>query len=151
MTSQEAAVRDLLGIGMEDDLHAAVREVAFTDTLTGLPNERAFCRERALRPDAAVTIIDLDGFKRVNDTFGHNAGDEILCHVARRLRASLRSGDFLARLHGDEFVILSDAKDGPALASRFKAPGLPAVGVSAGTATSFEDADRRMYDRKRAA
>jgi predicted signal transduction protein with EAL and GGDEF domain len=149
MTKQELKVRDLLGLGLEDDLLDAVREVAFKDELTGLPNERAFRRELERRPDAAITVIDLDGFKRVNDDFGHEAGDEILKHVAKRLRKSLRASDFLARLHGDEFVILSDAQDAPALARRLKAPGLPAVGVCAGTGSTFEAADRRMYDMKR--
>jgi GGDEF domain-containing protein len=151
VTSTEAAVRDFLGIGLDADLLGEVQRVAFTDELTGLPNRRAFERERAARPGAVVTVIDLDGFKRVNDDFGHEAGDEILRHVARRLRASLRRGDFLARLGGDEFVILSDAKDAPALARRFHARGLPAVGCSAGTATTFEAADRRMYGAKRSA
>jgi GGDEF domain-containing protein len=151
MTSQERRVRELLGIGLDADLHEAVLEVAFTDTLTGLPNERAFRAERERRPDAVVTVIDLDGFKRINDEFGHAAGDEILKHVARRLRSTIRATDFVARLHGDEFVILSDAADAPALARRMQARGLPPVGVSVGSGSTFEEADRRMYDAKAAA
>jgi GGDEF domain-containing protein len=151
MSPQERRMRALLGLDLADDLLDAVKQLrddAYTDELTGLPNRRAFERERERRPEAVVTVIDLDGFKRVNDDFGHEAGDEILRHVARRLRASLRRGDFLARLGGDEFVILSDAVDAPALAKRFQAKGLPSVGVSAGTARTFEAADRRMYDAK---
>jgi GGDEF domain-containing protein len=151
MTTTEKNLRKFLGLDLEADLLSAVRDLhedAYTDKLTGLPNERAFERERTRRPEAAVTVIDLDGFKAVNDKHGHEAGDVILKHAAKRLRASLRAGDFLARLHGDEFVILSDAKDAPALARRFQAKGLPAVGVSAGTAGSFAEADQAMYEAK---
>ncbi len=87
---------------------------AFHDTLTGLPNrslfhdrlEQALARqERDLKP-LAVLLVDLDGFKTVNDSLGHAAGDELLKFVASSLRAGLRPGDTAARLGGDEFAVL---------------------------------------------
>src|ERR1700722_9558796 len=74
---------------------------------------------------AAVIFADLDRFKTVNDLYGHGVGDELLVAVARRLSATLRAGDTLARLSGDEFVILCEDLDGAAhvdvIASRIEA------------------------------
>ena len=91
------------------------------DPLTGLPN-RALLEDRlsrslaGLRRDlASVTVVflDLDGFKAVNDTYGHGAGDAVLVEVARRLRQVTRDVDTVARLGGDEFVLVCDALDEP--------------------------------------
>ncbi|WP_371498588.1 diguanylate cyclase [Kitasatospora sp. NBC_00374] len=119
----------------------------------------------------AVLFCDLDGFKSVNDRFGHNAGDAVLIEVARRLQQVVREGDTVARMGGDEFVVLADgigreeAKD---LAGRLRNAIIPPmridnramrVGVSlgigwAGCGMSIEEvlhaADERMYDEKRA-
>ena len=91
----------------------AVREQARTDELTGLPNRRALLESgrqlmaaASARRPAALLLLDLDGFKEVNDGLGHHAGDELLRQVGPRLRAVLRSGDLLARLGGDEFAVL---------------------------------------------
>jgi diguanylate cyclase len=97
--------------------------MAFTDALTGLPNRRGLdaALARAL-PDChrermlAVYLIDLDGFKDVNDRLGHDAGDALLCVAASRLRARLRSTDAVARLGGDEFVVLAEGLQGDAQA-----------------------------------
>jgi diguanylate cyclase (GGDEF)-like protein len=89
--------------------------VARTDPLTGLPNTRSF-REaldrevaRSLREQSPISIsyIDLDNFKRINDTMGHDAGDDVLRRVGEALRRSVRAEDLAARLGGDEFAILS--------------------------------------------
>lgn len=89
--------------------------LARTDPLTGLPNRRglhAALAEGLARatPERllAVYLIDLDGFKPVNDRHGHDAGDRLLCAVAERLRKGLRTSDVVARLGGDEFVVVAE-------------------------------------------
>jgi len=87
---------------------------AFHDSLTDLPNRSLFddrlshalARTRRGNRAVAVLLLDLDGFKEINDSFGHEAGDKVLIAVAQRLRACLRPGDTVARLGGDEFTIL---------------------------------------------
>lgn len=93
---------------------------ALSDALTGLPNRRALfdALERMLAQaertssSILVGVIDLDGFKQINDHYGHQAGDEFLQQVASRLQAGLRASDMLGRMGGDEFVVISP---GPAL------------------------------------
>jgi diguanylate cyclase (GGDEF)-like protein len=106
--------------------------LALRDPLTGLPNRVLFADrlEQALARRArgeeplrlALLFVDLDGFKSVNDRFGHLAGDEVLVEVAHRLRAELRSADTVARLGGDEFTVIcegvSDPEDAMAMARR---------------------------------
>jgi diguanylate cyclase len=90
------------------------RRNAYHDHLTGLPNrallfdrlEQALARAARQRTRVGLLFLDLDGFKSVNDTLGHVAGDQLLQHVARRVRASIRAGDTACRYGGDEFVIL---------------------------------------------
>ena len=97
------------------------------DPLTGLANRAEFefrlraAHQRAMagNADFAVVMMDLDRFKRVNDTFGHAVGDRLLVDVACRLRASVRSGDLVARLGGDEFAILVFGRDVAVGAKRF--------------------------------
>jgi diguanylate cyclase (GGDEF)-like protein len=97
-----------------------IRRLAYQDSLTGLASRASFQQQidisikNATRRDEQLCLMyfDLDGFKEVNDTLGHDAGDEMLKAVARRLRATLRESDFAARLGGDEFcVILHNIKD----------------------------------------
>lgn len=95
---------------------------ASTDALTGLRNRRAFDAALADRlgagSDAIVAMIDLDRFKQVNDTHGHDIGDELLKVVAKRLRADVTGSDLVARLGGDEFAILFDVATNIADATR---------------------------------
>ncbi|MDZ7938296.1 MAG: diguanylate cyclase [Rhodoferax sp.] len=92
----------------------AIRHLAFHDTLTGLPNRRLLMErvERALATSqrkgehGALMFLDLDQFKQLNDTHGHDVGDLLLQEVARRLLQSVRAVDTVARLGGDEFVVL---------------------------------------------
>jgi len=103
------------------DAEAKIRTLAFYDKLTGLPN-RTLLQDRLShaiqlrlrsRERCAVLFIDLDAFKAINHTLGHEAGDEVLKEVANRLRASIRNSDTAARLGGDEFVILLEGFDQP--------------------------------------
>ena len=95
---------------------AELEQLADTDTLTPLPNRRAFLRrleaviQYAARHNtpAAVLYIDLDGLKRINDDYGHHAGDGVLLHLARLLTDSLRATDMVARIGGDEFGLILD-------------------------------------------
>lgn len=92
----------------------ALTHQAFTDQLTGLPNRRTLFKtlKKAMKDVQqqgwllAVIIMDLDGFKAINDTYGHEAGDLVLRHFSQRMKSSLRRTDFMARLGGDEFVLL---------------------------------------------
>ena len=164
---------------------ARIEELAFTDPLTGLPNRRGLAEQvdAAIRTacsggDAlALLFVDLDGFKTVNDRYGHAAGDELLRAVAERLRSRLRRRDLLARLGGDEFLVALPDLDRPTAAAEatrvaaelvdiLRRPlpvagrDLVVVGASVGLALYPEDgedfpallhaADLRMYDRKAA-
>ena len=97
-----------------------LQRIAHYDALTGLPNrvllsdrlQQALVQGRRRDKSVAVVYIDLDGFKAVNDTHGHDAGDALLIAVANRMKTALREGDTLARIGGDEFVaVLGDLED----------------------------------------
>ncbi|NIJ35859.1 diguanylate cyclase (GGDEF)-like protein [Sphingopyxis panaciterrae] len=98
-----------------------VLQLALHDPLTGLPNRRQF--DQALKaaleavpaaPEAhAVLLLDLNGFKKINDVHGHPVGDQVLIHVGLRLLRAAREGDLVARLGGDEFVVLARNVAGP--------------------------------------
>jgi diguanylate cyclase (GGDEF)-like protein/PAS domain S-box-containing protein len=149
---------------------------AFHDALTGLPNRALFQDrlEHALRQrgqTVGLLFVDLDHFKVVNDSLGHDAGDQLLCDVAQRLAGCLRDGDTLARLGGDEFTVLmpdiADAQVAEAVASRiesrleppFELPGqsvfvTASIGIATGVALHdrsealLRDADAAMYEAK---
>ncbi len=179
--SQLTAYANALAVALcNARLHAQVRgqaerhaHAALHDPLTGLPN-RSLLRShvdvaRGERGDVAVLLLDLDLFKPVNDTHGHEAGDEVLRVTAARLRAAVRPADVVARLGGDEFAVLvHDGAGVRGLAQRLEAVvSAPIavgavtvrVGVSIGQAlhpvdgTSFEEllraADADMYRVKR--
>ncbi len=155
---------------------------ALHDGLTGLPNralildrvEQALARARRQKTSLAVMFLDIDGFKRVNDTFGHAAGDQLLRGVAARLGAVVRDSDTVGRLGGDEFVVVveGDSLDaGPeVVAERMRdVLGEPfvlsaperlsvrtevsigiAVGVRASADELLHDADVAQYEAKAA-
>ena len=156
------------------------RDRALHDALTGLPNrvllmeriDHAVLRGRRSSKLAAVLFADLDGFKVVNDMHGHSMGDELLIAVAGRLTAVLRPGDTLARISGDEFVILCEDLEQPseidaiaarvvdAIARPFLLAGITlSITASVGIAYSgrgallssqlLQDADAAMYQAKR--
>ena len=157
-----------------------LEHLATHDTLTGLPNRflmfdrlnQLLVRAERYKVSFAILFIDLDGFKRINDSRGHDVGDLVLRGVAERLTGSLRAADTVARIGGDEFVILADAlragPDATALADKIRtAVGTPfalpggdaAVTVSIGIGLYPDDgrdaegllraADVAMYRAKR--
>jgi diguanylate cyclase (GGDEF)-like protein/PAS domain S-box-containing protein len=174
------AAANVLGTALDRAaVEDALRSQALEDPLTGLANRSYLAAhvEQAIGTAArgeelALLLLDLDRFKVVNDTLGHGAGDELLCGVADRLRATIRRGDLAARLGGDEFVVVCAGASGApheiaALASRLlEAVAAPYVvdgrelhiGASAGlvfvdgpgaTAESLlRDADVAMYRAK---
>ena len=104
----------IIDVTERKEAEEAIRNLAFVDTLTNLPNRRflldrlrqGLANSRRHGNHGALLFIDLDHFKSINDTYGHEAGDKLLCEVARRLRQSVREGDTVARLGGDEFVVM---------------------------------------------
>ena len=156
------------------------QEFALTDNLTGLPNSRYMYsffeqeRSRAERQDTPLVLMmmDLDGFKKINDTYGHHVGDDILRRTAQILRRRLRLGDTLIRYAGDEFVavlhqatpdVVVDLKQRlqtavDCFAHEVRPGRVARIGISIGHATLGDDgyaidelmevADQRMYDDK---
>ncbi|WNB86945.1 diguanylate cyclase domain-containing protein [Cellulomonas sp. ATA003] len=156
-----------------------VERLAFHDPLTGLPNRRRLAevldstvlQAQVAGTGAAVLYLDLDGFKQVNDEYGHAVGDELLLAVAGRLQRRLRRGDLVARLGGDEFLVvlpavdrdggrtegervaaqLADALAEPVVTARGTVRVRASIGVSTYPAdgSDFDDllhaADERMY------
>ncbi len=167
----------------ETTVHHGVNEVlaelAFHDALTGLPNRgllldrvrMALTRAQRLGLRPLVAFADLDGFKAVNDRYGHDAGDAVLVEAARRLTGAVREGDTCARWGGDEFVLvveLGDPEATPRVVQRILAAVEPpfvlpdgtrvTVGLSMGAVVAdgterpealIAAADRAMYDAKR--
>jgi diguanylate cyclase (GGDEF)-like protein/putative nucleotidyltransferase with HDIG domain len=157
--------------------HAVTENYALTDPMTGLPNARSlqlhFDKEvaRASRSEGSfqVLVLDLDGFKIVNDTYGHKAGDDMLKEIGGVIKSQLREYDFLARYGGDEFIAIipdTDSTDVLELVRRIEVAvqaftlalgkeGVAKVGVSIGTAcypihgNTFDQvvtsADKAMY------
>jgi diguanylate cyclase (GGDEF)-like protein len=168
-TLADVAAAYLLNAQARTDLEHASdrsRETALHDALTGLPNrtlllervDHAMLRARRSDACAAVLFVDLDHFKSVNDQYGHSTGDELLVAVAGRLRSVLRPADTLARLSGDEFVILCEdlvgsavaydiaARAGAAMAVPF-ALTLATVEITASVGIAFSDRGVRLSER----
>lgn len=172
-----AVAQNVWRLGRElDRTNAELRRLSRTDSLTGCLNHRSFHEEldaalarsqRTGRP-LAVVVLDVDGFKRVNDEHGHPVGDEVLQAVATALRSRTRSGDVVGRTGGDEFgVLLPDAtvSEAEGVAERVRhavggADSPVAVSASAGLAAAPEHgtasqqviraADEALYTAKRA-
>jgi diguanylate cyclase (GGDEF)-like protein len=113
-----------------ETVNKKLQQTALSDSLTGLPNRQLFKDRLARsiefsgkRPGKKVALVsmDLDNFKQINDTFGHPSGDELLRHIASKLKPLLRVGDTLARLGGDEFAVILRDIDGEAQALEFAA------------------------------
>ncbi len=111
--------------------HKRVQELAITDELTGLYNRRAFHkaldkelrRSKRYKKPLSLIMLDIDGFKAINDKFGHQAGDGVLRSLALNLQRAIREIDFLARYGGDEFAVIlpeTEAKQAAVLAERLK-------------------------------
>jgi diguanylate cyclase (GGDEF)-like protein len=173
-------------VKQRDEAMARLEQIADTDPLTGLANRRLlvahFAKYEAARlrqmTFGALLLADLDGFKPVNDSLGHEAGDRLLHEVARRLESAMRKEDVVSRLGGDEFVILASRlgrdeatarneavriaeKLRQAIARPFEFDGRAvAVGLSVGIRmlcaeavgadAAIRDADQAMYRAKRA-
>ncbi len=115
------AVRVVVLISQNHDLSTRLTELAHHDELTGLLNRRALLEMLEKEGDdlvQSVLYLDLDGFKQVNDEWGHAAGDHVLAVTAARLQSAVRPGDVVARLGGDEFVVVTSGGDGRELADR---------------------------------
>jgi diguanylate cyclase (GGDEF)-like protein len=141
-----------------------LEHAATHDDVTGLPNRRLLEEQLKLRTPGddrrrAVIFLDLDGFKAINDEHGHPMGDEVLREVGRRLLATVREGDIVARYGGDEFVVASrvaDPSSATDLAERLRATvGAPmeflgpdiSLGVSVGVVIESADEGSRTADR----
>jgi diguanylate cyclase (GGDEF)-like protein/PAS domain S-box-containing protein len=170
-----AVTRD---VSERKDAESRLAHQALHDSLTGLPNRTLFLDRlyHALRRadrsggGVAVLFVDLDRFKLINDSFGHAAGDRLLCDVAARLRRALRPGDTIARFGGDEVTVLCEDLDGEAgaraiarrIARLFDEPfvvedgeaflqasiGIAIAGVDATPEDLIRDADAAMYRAK---
>jgi diguanylate cyclase (GGDEF)-like protein len=166
-------IRDLSVYQQRDELQNLIRH----DSLTGLPN-RTFAAEvldaaagATDGPGYSVLFCDVDRFKRINDTYGHRVGDEVLKAIALRLRKAVSDNDFVARLAGDEFLVVLHGVDSPAMATEIAQRVTESVShpvsvgdlrvecsVSIGAASAapgqapqrvIEIADQKMYDAKR--
>ncbi|KFE54132.1 putative bifunctional diguanylate cyclase/phosphodiesterase [Pseudomonas syringae] len=123
---QKSMVFSILDMSVVRDLYQQLEHQAVTDALTGLLNRRGFYQAvegMLLRNEHAgkflvVLYLDLDGFKRVNDSLGHDAGDQVLLWVAQQLKDCMRPYDVLARMGGDEFTVVIEGLDFPEHAAK---------------------------------
>lgn len=129
VTSEDGRTKNYVAafsdISQHKEAQAAIHRLAYYDALTDLPNRRLLqdrlqeCLNKSLLSQqfGAVLMIDVDHFKTINDTLGHQTGDKLLIEIAERLKSCVRQGDTVARLGGDEFIILLEnlgKQEGPA-------------------------------------
>ncbi|NML30168.1 putative bifunctional diguanylate cyclase/phosphodiesterase [Paraburkholderia antibiotica] len=174
-------VRTTFLLGAVSKLNGQIVRLATLDVLTGLPNratlteriERAIIHARRQHSSFAVLFMDLDGFKTINDSLGHSAGDAVLSAFARRLEQCVRTSDTVARLGGDEFVVLAEnlatRDDAATLATSVlermrrgtwsdaqPLQVMPSIGIALyphdadSVETLLQHADAAMYEAKRA-
>jgi diguanylate cyclase (GGDEF)-like protein/PAS domain S-box-containing protein len=123
---RKAMVLSIRDMSVVRDLYRQLEQQAVTDTLTGLLNRRGFYQTvegLLLRNEQAgkflvLLYLDLDGFKRINDSLGHDAGDQVLLWVSQQLKECMRPYDVLARMGGDEFTVVIDGLDFPEHAAK---------------------------------
>ncbi|MGL4983675.1 MAG: GGDEF domain-containing protein, partial [Plesiomonas sp.] len=144
-----------------------IKTSAFTDGLTHLHNRHYFLsKQKNLKQRYSVIIIDIDNFKKINDTYGHHAGDQVLKAVADRIKNSARQDDLLIRWGGEEFVLIVYTTNKNAVNARAESIrqaiadqpiGKHAITVSLGTCVSeagsdfdevFQQADMALYASK---
>ena len=166
MIGRLAGLADLARLAVVNaESRAHAFQLARTDELTGLPNRRAFgerlsgevARARRAGSPLALAILDLDGFKGVNDHHGHATGDRVLCAVSDALRATVREGELLARVGGEEFGWILPAADleaGVAAAERARAsvasvrvPGVDPSTISVGISVLADGDDASDLQR----
>jgi diguanylate cyclase (GGDEF)-like protein len=173
------AVASKVALSVENALkYQQAESSATTDYLTGLPNARSLfvhlaqevTRCRRMKTSLAVMVCDIDGFKQINDSFGHLEGDKLLREFTARLKEACRGYDYVARMGGDEFVITApgltpdaavekaDRLNQAAIEAGRHTCGRDIITLSVGTAFCPDDgfdvekllaeADRRMYSMK---
>ncbi len=177
---QPATVGTIYDLSERESAEKRIRELAFYDPVTGLPNRallvdrfgQVLAEAERKHGKLALCVVDLDHFKRVNDTLGHTVGDQLLRAVAERIKGALRRVDTVARLGGDEFILLLPdmaADDAGDIARRllescgkaFQASGhdltiTPSIGISLypddgrDFETLLKNADAAMYQAKEA-
>lgn len=159
-------VADAHTVANRSDMARQQQRKATVDALTGAATRREIGRQLgSAEPGDAVCLLDLDGFKQLNDSRGHAAGDDALRNLGRLLRTSIRNGDFVGRYGGDEFVLLLRSTDTEsararmlAVAERWRALGdhgtTASIGVAGldhrGGALAAKAADAALYRAKRA-
>jgi diguanylate cyclase (GGDEF)-like protein len=175
------AVASKVGLSVENALkYQQAESSATTDYLTGLPNARSLfmhlaqevSRCRRMKSSLAVMVCDINGLKKINDSFGHLEGDKLLREFSTRVREACRDYDYVARMGGDEFVVTAPGLTGDAVQEKINRLNQAAIEagrstcgrnvttLSVGTAFCPEDgyeveallaeADRRMYSVKQA-
>ena len=160
ITDLENSIQNMLS--SLEKAHADVSKLAFFDQLTGLPNRFSLYKDflkRIEKEQASFSVLffDLDGFKRINDLYGHNSGDEVLKQIGRRLNAkSLRKGSRLYRIGGDEFILISDTAEKTKLTGEITEVmaaiqkvfnlGKVTTSISASIGISFYPANARTLD-----